>query len=150
MFIVAGSIAAITTKMLCRSVMNMNIEENDERIVDVCESSRSLQTERSDRSVVGSLQRLRNSLNENLEEFDSDSSSIIIEICAMIDEAEATNELLEASDPVIENTFAELVDIVVSNPGQIPELIKDKISGIEHALTQDSFDKIGGPGTLGP
>ena len=41
----------------------------------------------------------------------------------MIDEAEATNELLEASDPVMENTFAELVDIVVSNPGQIPELI---------------------------
>ena len=148
MFVVAGTIAAITTKMLCRSVMNMNIEENDERIVDVCESSRSLQTERSDRSVVGSLQRLRNSLNEHLYEFDSDSSSIIIEICAMIDEAEATNELLEASDPVIENTFAELVDIVVSNPGQIPELIKDKISGIEHALTQDSFDKIGGPGTL--
>ena len=96
---------------------------------------------------MGSLQRLRNSLNENLEEFDSDSSSIIIEICAMIDEAEATNELLEASDPVIENTFAELVDIVVSNPGQIPELIKDKISGIEHALMQDSFCKIGG---LGP
>ena len=148
MFVVVGAIAAITTKMLCRSVMNMNIEENDERIVDVCESSRSLQTERSDRSVVGSLQRLRNSLNENLEEFDSDSSSIIIEICAMIDEAEATNELLEASDPVIENTFAELVDIVVSNPGHIPQLIKDKISGIEHALTQDSFYKIGGPGTL--
>ena len=97
---------------------------------------------------MGSLQRLRNSLNENLDEFDSDSSSITIEICAMIDEAEATNELLEASDPVIENTFAELVDIVISNPGQIPELIKDKISGIEYALTQDSFYKIGGPGTL--
>ena len=141
MFVVVGAIAAITTKMLCRSVMNMNIEENDERIVDVYESSRSLQIERSDRSVVGSLQRLRNSLNENLDEFDSDSSSIIIEICAMIDEAEATNELLEASDPVIENTFAELVDIVVSNHGH-------KISGIDHALTQDSFDKIGGPGTL--
>ena len=54
----------------------------------------------------------------------------------------------EISDPVLEDTFAELVDGIVNNPGQIPDIIKDKLSGLEEILTQWSFDKIGGPGTL--
>ena len=41
-----------------------------------------------------------------------------------------------------------IIDEVVNNPGQISEQINRKISGLEEALHQGSFDRIGGRGTL--
>ena len=57
----------------------------------------------------------------------------------MLDNIEANEEFEDMSDPVLENTFADLVDDVVNNPGQIPEKIKDKLSGMEGLLKQESI-----------
>ena len=100
------------------------------------------------RSINGSLRRLKQSLDENFESFGSEGSAIIGEIFELIDGAETDRDFELLSDPDLEETFASMVDGVVHNPGQISEFVNSKVSGLEESITQDSFDRIGGKGTL--
>ena len=102
----------------------------------------------SSKPLKENFERLMRIFGENFECFDSGSSSIIGELFQILDNIEAKEELNEISDPGIENAFAELVDEIINNPGQIPDAIKDKLSGIGETLDQWSFDQIGGPCTL--
>ena len=102
----------------------------------------------SDRSFSRSLQRLKKSLDENFENFGSEGAVVVSEIFEFIHEVEAAQELEADSDPDLEETFASMVDEVIHHPGQISEKVNEKITGLEESLTQGSFDRIGGSGTL--
>ena len=135
-FVIISSLTAIAFSVICEQRADANAKfVEDREMVSKVEVSEAMNVKTPYRLVAQSVQRLRKSLDENFEFFDSDSSSIIGEIFEMMDAMEAMQELQEASDPVLEHTLAELVDNVVNNPGQIPDIIQEKITGLEVVLS---------------
>ena len=95
-----------------------------------------------------SVESLGRTLDLMFESFDSDTSSVVLEIFGLIDDAEASHAWDVSSDPELEGAFVSMVDEIVSNPGQLPEIIKRRSSGLTESIRQSSIDEIGGPGTL--
>ena len=101
--------------------------------------------------VVIAAKEIMNTANKNVElNWTEVYRTVLIdcEILELLDEADAEQSFANVSDPDIEETFASMIVDIVNNPGQISEQINRKISGLEEALHQGSFDRIGGRGTL--
>ena len=99
-------------------------------------------------NVRQSVEALCRSFDLNFESFDSESSSVILEIFGVMDEAEASQAWDLSSDPELEEVFVSMVDEIINNPSQLSEAIRRRVPNIDSSLTQSSFDQIGGQGTL--